>query len=153
MLDETDLKILEELKKDGRASFSDIAEKLGLATSTVTGRFQKLKQKEIITGFKPVIDYEKLGFGLTTVIDIKAEANKIVETAKKLEENNRVISFFEVTGDTDMMIVCRFQNRKDMNRFLKKLQTTEGINSTETNVILTEPKLDDNMDIKKLMGE
>jgi len=153
MLDETDLEILEELKKDGRASFSDIAEKLGLATSTVTGRFQKLKQKEIITGFKPVIDYEKLGFGLTTVIDIKAEANKIVETAKKLEENNRVISFFEVTGDTDMMIVCRFQNRKDMNRFLKKLQTTEGINSTETNVILTEPKLDDNMDIKKLMGE
>lgn len=153
MIDETDLDIIQELKKDGRASFSDIADKLGLATSTVTGRFQKLEEKEIITGFNPEIDYEKLGFELTAMIDIKAEPNKITETVKTLESKTRVISFFEVTGDTDMILVSRFLDREDMNQFLKELQKTEGIKSTETNVILTEPKLEDNINLKKLMKE
>jgi DNA-binding Lrp family transcriptional regulator len=153
MIDETDLDIIEELRKDGRASFSDIAEKLNLATSTVTGRFQKLEVNGVITGFRPEIDYEKLGFELTAMIDIKAEADRILETVEKLESNTRVISFFEVTGDTDMIIISRFLNREDMNSFLKELQQTEGIRSTETQVILTEPKLEDNMDLKEILEE
>lgn len=151
MIDDTDLDIIDLLKKDGRASFSDIADELGLATSTVAGRVQKLQEKEIITGFNPSIDYEKLGFELTAMIAIKAEADKIVETAEKLESNERVISFFEVTGETDMIIISRFIDRKDMNSFLKKLQKTQGIKSTETNVILTTPKIEDNMDLKNFM--
>jgi len=153
MIDGTDLKILDELRKDGRASFSDIADKLGIATSTVTGRFQKLEEKGIITGFKPKIDYEELGFELTAMIAIKAEAEKIEDTAEKLESNKRVISFFEVTGKTDMIVISRFIDRQDMNAFLKELQQTDGIRSTETNVILTPPKLDDNMDLRKLASE
>jgi len=76
MIDRTDLHIIEELKKDGRASFSDIADKLDIATSTVTARFQKLEEKGIITGFKPIIDYEELGFKLTSMIGIKARSEK-----------------------------------------------------------------------------
>lgn len=153
MIDQTDLKILEELRKDGRASFSDIASKLGIATSTVTGRVQKMEEKEVITGYKPKIDYENLGFELTGMIAIKAEAEQIEDTAEKLESKNRVLSFFEVTGKTDMIVVSRFIDRKDMNGFLKELQKTEGIRSTETNVILTSPKLEDNINLRDLAEE
>lgn len=153
MVDRTDMRILDELRKDGRVSYSEIAERLGIATSTVTGRVEKMKKKEIITGFKPEIDYENLGFELTAMIAIKAEADKIESTAEKLESNERVISFFEVTGKTDMIVISRFIDREDMNSFLKQVQQTDGIRSTETNVILTPPKLDDNMDISKLVEE
>ena len=151
MIDETDIKIIDYLRKDGRASFSEIADDIGLATSTVAGRVQKLEEKGIITGFRPVIDYEELGFKLTAMIDIRAESQKIVETAEKLKQNERVISFFEVTGETDMIIISRFTDRKDMNSFLKTLQSTDGIKSTETNVVLTEPRFEDNIDIKSLL--
>lgn len=153
MIDETDLEILKHLRKDGRASFSEIADKLNLATSTVTGRVQKMEEKEVITGFRPVIDYEELGFKLTAMIAIKADSDRIVDTADKLQKNERVISFFEVTGDTDMIVVSRFIDREDMNSFLKNLQSTSGIRSTETNVILTTPKLEDNMDLEKIFEE
>lgn len=153
MTDRTDLKILDELRKDGRVSYSEIAEKLGIATSTVTGRVEKMKDKGVITGFKPEIDYENLGFELTAMIAVKAEADKIESTAEKLESNERVISFFEVTGKTDMIVVSRFIDREDINSFLKNLQQTEGVLSTETNVILTPPKLDDNMNLSKLVEE
>lgn len=153
MVDETDLKILDELRRDGRASFSDIAEKLGIATSTVTGRVQKMEENGVITGYKPEIDYENLGFELTSMIAIKAEAEKIEDTAEKLESNKRVLSFFEVTGKTDMIVVSRFIDREDMNAFLKELQQTDGVRSTETNVILTPPKLEDNMNLRELARE
>lgn len=153
MVDDTDLEILEHLKNDGRASFSEIADKMDLATSTIAGRVQRLQEKDIITGFNPSIDYEKLGFELTAMIAVKAEADRVVETAEKLESNTRVISFFEVTGDTDMIVISRFLDRKDMNNFLKQLQQTKGIKSSETNVILTTPKLNDNMELRKIMEE
>jgi DNA-binding Lrp family transcriptional regulator len=150
MIDRTDLHIIEELKKDGRASFSDIADKLDIATSTVTARFQKLEEKGIITGFKPIIDYEELGFKLTSMIGIKARSEKTKEVAQEIKSNDKVISFFEVTGETDMILITRFLDREDMNSFIKSLQKIEGIKSTETNVILTEPKLEDNMSLDAL---
>jgi Lrp/AsnC family transcriptional regulator for asnA, asnC and gidA len=151
MTDRTDLKILDELRKDGRVSYSEIAEKLGIATSTVTGRVEKMKENGVITGFKPEIDYENLGFELTAMIAVKAKADRIESTAEKLESNERVISFFEVTGKTDMIVISRFIDREGMNSFLKDIQQTKGTRSTETNVILTTPKLDDNMDLSKLV--
>lgn len=153
MLDDTDLQILDFLRENGRASFSEIAEKMDLATSTVAGRVQKMEDDEIITGYNPSIDYEKLGFELTAMIAIRAESDRIVETAEELESNTRVISFFEVTGKTDMIVISRFLDREDMNNFLKKLQQIDGIKSTETNVILTTPKLNDNMELRKIMKE
>lgn len=151
MIDKTDLKILEELKSDGRASFSDIAEKLGIATSTVTARFQKMEEEGIITGFRPVIDYEKLGFELTAMINIQARSEKTKKVAENLKSKDRVISFFEVTGKTDMILISRFIDRKGMNQFVKSLQKEDGIESTETHVILTPPKIEDNMNLEKIM--
>lgn len=150
MIDDTDLRILQQLKENGRASFSDIADELGIATSTVTSRFQKMREKGILTGFRPVIDYEKLGFDLTAMIDIRAESEKTPEVAEKLQEKDRVISFFEVTGKTDMTLISRFRDREEMNEFVKSLQKTEGVKSTETHIILTPPKLEDNMNLEQL---
>lgn len=147
VIDETDLKIVQELKKDGRASFSEIADELGLATSTVSARFQKLEDKGVIEGFRPVIDYEKLGFELTSMVAIKAVPEETESLAEKLQENNRVISFFEVTGDKDMIVITRSKDREDMNSFIKSLQKTPGVKSTETHVILTPPKLEDDMNL------
>lgn len=152
MIDETDLKILDELRKEGRATFSDIADTLDLATSTVTARFQKLQERGVLTGFKPEIDYEELGFDLTAMIAVTAEAERIEDTAEKLMDHERVISFFEVTGTTDMIVISRFIDREDMNAFLKEIQQTDGVRSTETNVILTPPTIDDNIDLRSLQG-
>jgi len=151
MVDQTDVDILEELRKDGRASFSDIGEKLGLATSTVSSRVAMLEEKGILENFRPVINYEKLGFELSAMIDIRADSERIPDLAEELKKNERVMSFFEVTGETDMILVTRFEDREDMNKFLKELQSIEGIQTTETHVILTEPKLEDNMDLEKVL--
>lgn len=41
-LDETDQAMIAALRRDGRASFSDLAGQLGLARATVTARMERL---------------------------------------------------------------------------------------------------------------
>ena len=150
MTDRTDIEIIEQLKKKGRASMREIAEKLDIAPSTASARFQKLKQESIIKGFKPVVDYEKLGFDLTAVMEIQAEPNKIPELAERIENRNQIISFFEVTGTTDMILIGKFLDRQNLNEFVKDLQKTEGVNSTETHIVLTSPKTHGEIDLEKV---
>jgi Lrp/AsnC family transcriptional regulator for asnA, asnC and gidA len=152
-MDRTDIRIIEELKDDGRQSFNRIAEKLNLATSTVSARVNKLEEKGVITSYKPVIDYEEAGFELTAMIDVTARAEKIQEVAEKLESDSRVISFFEVTGKTDMILVARFFDREDMNSTIKRFQKIEGLESTETHIVLTTPILEGGVDLNEVIKE
>lgn len=153
MLDSTDIRIIEQLKKDARASFNDIADQLGIAPSTVSSRVDKLERKGVITGYKPVIDHEKIGFNLTAMIHVTSAAEKIEEVAEKLESDGRVVSFFEVTGETDMIVVTRFHDREDMNSTIKRFQKIDGLESTETHVVLTTPILDGEVNLQQMIKQ
>lgn len=140
-VDRTDVRIIEQLNADGRASLRAIADQLELSPSTVSNRFHRLQEDGVIQGFIPVLDYEKMGFALTGMIEVDAEAAKMEDVAADLQREEKVLSFFEVTGDTDIVLVCKFLDREDMNGFVKRVQKKEGVTSTRTNVVLTSPRV------------
>lgn len=149
-LDDKDVQIIEHLKKDGRASLRNIAEELDLSPSTVSNRFHHLKQDGIIKDFKPVLDYEKIGFNLTAIIDVRVESGMKETVFPRLEKLDNVISVFVVTGDTDMVIVSKFVDRENMYGFLKELQKKEGVNETETKVALDSPRENADLDLSQI---
>ena len=55
-VDELDKKILKMLKKDGRASLVDIAEKLKVPRPTVYLRVNTMKKRGVIKGFSVILD-------------------------------------------------------------------------------------------------
>ena len=59
--DEHDVKLLTQLSIDARLPIVDLANKIGLSVTAVKHRFKRLKDKEVILGFRPKIDLEKLG--------------------------------------------------------------------------------------------
>src|SRR3989338_7242214 len=63
-LDLIDKKILHELDKDARASYSDIAKKTRVAKETVKYRINNLLKHKILLGFYTVLDYSKLGLNV-----------------------------------------------------------------------------------------
>ena len=50
-MDETDHRVIAELRRDGRASLSELAEKLGLSRATVRVRMERLLARGEIAGF------------------------------------------------------------------------------------------------------
>lgn len=140
-VDRTDIRIIERLNADGRASLREIAEQLDLSPSTISNRFHRLQEEGVIQGFIPVLDYEQMGFSLTGLIEVDAEAEKMEAVAEALRQEEKVLSFFEVTGDTDIVLVCKFLDREDMNAFVKRVQKKDGVTGTKTNVVLTSPRV------------
>lgn len=135
-IDEVDLKILRELQEDARKSLKEIAEKVGVAEGTVYNRINKLKSLGIIKKFIPVLDYPMLGYDITAIIGITAEGGQIVEIEKEIAKEKNVTAVYDVTGDFDVIVVAKFENRKKLDEFVKKLLSMKSVKKTYTMLVL-----------------
>jgi len=139
-IDDLDLKIIKELQQDGRASFRDIAEKVGVAEGTVYNRVNKLIEGKIIKRFIPEIDYSKLGYDLTVLIGLTTEGGKLQEIERRITESPNVNAVYDVTGEYDAIIVAQFRNREELNEFVKNLLAVPGVKRTNTMLVLNTMK-------------
>jgi DNA-binding Lrp family transcriptional regulator len=145
MVDKSDIQIIEQLRKNGRLSLRKLADRVEISASTVSNRFNQLLEEKVIKGFKPVLDYEKLGFGLTALIQLTVVSGKMDSVVEELKEVDYIDAVYVVTGDTDVVVTCRFKDREDMNKGARNLQDIEGVEGTKTNVVL---ESEENLDIK-----
>lgn len=135
-VDDKDIRIIEQLLSDGRASLRKIADRVGVSPSTASNRFKELVDNGVIQGFVPILDYEKMGYRFSALTHIKTEPGKVGEIAESLKEKAFIEQCFSVTGDADIVIVSHFQNREEMNDSIQEVQRMEGIEETKTNVVL-----------------
>ncbi|WP_456366370.1 Lrp/AsnC family transcriptional regulator [Thermococcus sp.] len=135
-MDELDRKILELLQENARMSYREIAKAVGVAVGTVYNRIKRMEEEGIIKGFYVGIDYEKVGFGLTAVVGIKARGKDIVRIEREIAGSPRVMQVYDVTGEYDIIVVAKFRDRADMNRFVKWLLSLEGVEKTNTSVVM-----------------
>jgi len=141
-LDETDVKILKMLLSDARLSTRKIASKTGVSVGTVLSRMKKMEQERIIKEYSAVVDYEKLGYDLTAVIEITVSKGKLSEMAKEVAKVPNVCCVYNVTGLTDALVIAKFRKREELSSFTKYLLTLPSVERTNTHVVLTTMKED-----------
>ncbi len=141
-MDKIDEKILKNLLVDARLSARQLSLKLGLSTVTVLSRIKKLEKEKIIKGYTSVLNHEKLGYDLTAVIEIIAKKDKLVQVEDELSGLENVCAVYDVTGNTDTLIIAKFKGRKDLSKFVKNLSAISNVESTITHVVLNTVKED-----------
>jgi DNA-binding Lrp family transcriptional regulator len=141
-LDNTDARILKNLLVDARLSARQLALKLGMSTVTVLSRIKKMEQNKIINGYTALIDHEKLGYDLTAIIGVIAKKDKIVEIETKISKMENVCGVYDITGNTDMLIIAKFRSRNELSEFVKGLSTIPNVENTSTHVVLNTVKED-----------
>ncbi len=141
-MDKIDEKILKNLLVDARLSARQLSLKLGLSTVTVLSRIKKLEKEKIIKGYTSVLNHEKLGYDLTAVIEIIAKKDKLVQVEDELSGIENVCAVYDVTGNTDTMIIAKFKGREDLSKFIKNLSAISNVESTITHVVLNTVKED-----------
>ncbi|MBC7126667.1 MAG: Lrp/AsnC family transcriptional regulator [Candidatus Methanosuratincola petrocarbonis] len=142
LYDETDLMILRELQEDAMTSYRDIAEKLNLSVGTVHNRIKRLKEIGLIKSFSAIVDAEKLGYGLTAIVLMQVEGEKIVEVEEKLATSKSIIAVYDTTGEFDIIAIGKFKNREDLNTFIKDVLKIQSIKRTVTSIALNVVKED-----------
>ena len=68
MLDGRDLDIIAALQEDARATYADVAGRVGMSASAVHERVRKLEQAGVIRSYRAVVDPEALGLFVTALI-------------------------------------------------------------------------------------
>lgn len=142
LYDETDLMILRELQEDAMTSYRDIAEKLNLSVGTVHNRIKRLKEVGLIKSFSALVDAEKLGYGLTAIVLMQVEGERIVEVEERLATSKSIIAVYDTTGEFDIIAIGKFKNREDLNTFIKDVLKIQSIKRTVTSIALNVVKED-----------
>lgn len=97
--DDIDETILSMLEKDGRATLSQLSDATGLSISAVQSRVQKLERRNVILGYKAVIDDEKRGLAVRAYIAVTPiDYSKEAEIPAKLQDIEGIMSCDSVAG-------------------------------------------------------
>jgi len=103
-LDEFDRKILAVLRKDGRITFTDLAQQVGLSKTPCQQRVKRLVENGVIVGFRAIVDPAKLGLDHVAFAEVKLsdtreaalkEFNAAVRQIPEVEECHMIASSFD----------------------------------------------------------
>jgi len=136
-LDATDIRILNHLLNNGRDSYRDIAKALDIAPATAMKRVKSLEKAGMIRHYGAVLDYEKLGYDIQVIVDVRVAKGKLFQIEKRIAKHPNVFAVYDNTGSFDATVIARFKNRSGMDRFLKDLQTYDFVERTETKLVLS----------------
>jgi len=131
-----DEKILNILIENSRLSCRQIAKQLKVSVATVASRIKKLENEKIIRKYTALLDYERLGYDVTVLISMRISKGKLFEIEKKIATQPNVLAVYDHTGPFDATVLARFKSRLLMDKFLKKLQSFDFVERTETMLIL-----------------
>lgn len=141
-MDEIDIKILKELVNDARLSYNEIARRIGIAVGTVATRITNLEKQGVIKGYNAIVDGEKLGYDVVAVIEVTVSGGKITEVEEEVAKNPNVYAVYDVTGPSDVMLITRFKNRRELSKFVKSILALKFVERTITHVVLATVKED-----------
>ncbi|MGA8543524.1 MAG: Lrp/AsnC family transcriptional regulator [Thermoplasmata archaeon] len=142
ILDELDRAVLEELNTDARLSHRAIAHRLKVSPTTVSARVARMEAQGVIRGYIPLLDDEQLGWDLWAAMGIRISRGKLREVEERLAKDPRAYAIYDVTGETDALLIGRFRDRRDLDRFVKHALQDPHVERTNTQVVLNRVKED-----------
>lgn len=135
-IDDVDRRILNIVLRDCRLSYRKMAKKAGVSVVTVMNRIKRMESEGVISRYAACIDYEKLGYDIEIIVDVRVSKGKLLQVEKLLASHPNVSAVYDVTGQSDVVVVGKFRTRRDMDRFIKKIQTYDFVERTNTKLIL-----------------
>ena len=142
MSDETSNKVLSEYLSDSRQSYREVAKKVGVSSGTVASRVRELEEKGIVKRYTLLLDYERLGYELTAITEIIVSGGKMLDVGEEIAKMGQTCGVYNITGDSDIMVVGKFKTRKELSDFTKKILTIPNVERTKTHLVLNTLKED-----------
>jgi Lrp/AsnC family transcriptional regulator, leucine-responsive regulatory protein len=139
-VDQLDLQLLDALQRNGRSTFAELGEIVGLKAASVHERVKRLEARGFIRGYTARLDGRRLGLHLTAFVSCytsaKTDYDEFNEAVASLPE---VCEVHSVAGEESFIIKVMTKSTGELDDFLSRLKKIAGIERTKTMIVLSTP--------------
>jgi Lrp/AsnC family transcriptional regulator for asnA, asnC and gidA len=133
-IDDLNISIIRHLR-EGRKSYKNIAEALGVSENTVRSRVAKL-EKEGVLDISGVVDPEAIPRHRVVLVGVKLSTMDLVKKGEEFSRIRGVVSVSVVTGRFDLILVVLLKEDFGLLEFYtQEVSKLEGVQSVETFVV------------------
>lgn len=140
-MDNIDKSIIQCLENNGRISHEEISKSLHISRPAIHQRVNKLEGDGIIKGYRTIIDWEKLGEPIKTLIYIKISCGNFKEVINQILSlqvtNVYIEECHRLAGEWCIMLKIRASTPLDISNFIDTMWKIQGIKETSTTLVLS----------------
>ena len=134
-IDAYDTRILAELQRDARISMAELGRQVRLSQPAVTERVRKLEMAGFIKGYRAVVDYQRLGYGIRAIVRVgRVEYARVV---RLIEQTPEVVNAFNVTGEDSWILEIAVIDVEHLDAVVTKFCM---LTETSTSIVLNMPR-------------
>lgn len=139
-MDVFDKKILSLLQEDGRASYQEIGNAVGLSFSACHKRVKALREQGVIERYAAIVSEEEAGYPISayvrvTLKDQSSASLEAFETA--VADNPEIMECVLMSGDSDYLLRVVCEGIRDYDRIHRSFLTTlPGVESVRSSFAL-----------------
>ncbi len=132
-MDSKNSKIIDELRKNSRATVREIAKATGIRPSTVHQRITKLKDEKVIERFTVKLDNKLSGQNFIVFMFVSTEE----DLDQKVFRDEHIKEVFGITGEYDLLFKLKFKDVEEFNSYILDFRKKTGVKKTITMVATT----------------
>jgi DNA-binding Lrp family transcriptional regulator len=130
-LDEMDQQLIQELEKNGRHDYYDLAKRLDTSPATISRRIASLLRKNIIK-IMAVPNPSRFGFRTSAYIRVHTEKNKVNDICSALSVYPEVHTIMTLMDNVNIIIAIHFPDPEMLYDFIvKRIAYLNGVLSVE----------------------
>lgn len=135
LLDEINLRLLTELRVDGRIGIAELGRRIGMSAPAVAERVQRLERAGVIAGYRAEIDPSAVGFPVSAVVRIRPSPGQLQRIPEIARETAEVGECYRITGEDCYLLRLYLRSIDELEDVLDRftpfgLTTTSIIHST-----------------------
>ncbi|MCW2854159.1 MAG: hypothetical protein JWM84_3823 [Nocardioides sp.] len=135
-LDEMDMRLLAALGQDGRRSYADLSQDLGLSETAIGRRVAALTSTRRLY-FVAMVEPRALGFEVEVLVHLRVQLGHLESVATSLASLPPVRYVSATTGSSDLVFEAIFQDNAALYEFLTEtLQPLAGVREIEVDLVL-----------------
>lgn len=136
-MDRIDRDILDQLSRNARMRWGELAAAVHLSPNAVAERVRRLQRSGVITGFSVRRDWTTLGRPIHAFIDVKlAPGIDTQRFADELALHEAVTQAHHMTGRFDYLVAGHFEDLRSVDALLAELKAQGLVVETETRFVL-----------------
>src|ERR1700709_852065 len=137
-MDAVDRAILDALRANARATYSELAREVGLSAPAVHERVNKLEAQNVITGYHAAVAPESLGYSVTALVgfflDDTPDEDLVAEQVAALAA---VEDCWFVAGEESFVVKIRVPDVGGLENAIRALSKIRGVARTRSTVVLS----------------